>query len=119
MAPWMTVVLAVFLSVVGVTSITPMFPSFNRPHWLRGSFGDFFVGLVGLANFGFGISVVVWSFTEISWYIDIALVFGAFVVSSIVYLFLPAIIRFTLFGPLISGVWLTVLHNTVWFHKGH
>ena len=118
MQPEVTISIGVFLGVVGVMSAQPMFSILNRPNLFRGKWGEIFFFVVTSAVWFFGLSLVVWSFTKVTWYINIPLLIGAFILSGvIIYPLLPGFLRATAVGPIFSGIGLAVLHNWTWFSK--
>ena len=61
------------------------------------------------------VSLVIWSFKEVTWYINILVIVGSVAVFSYVYNFLPMILRESALGPILAFVGLLVLHYIVWF----
>jgi len=117
MRPEFVIALTVFLFVVGTASAQPMFSRLNRPNVFRSGLGEFVFFLVTSAFWIFGFSLAVWSFSKITWYINVPVIIGSFIASSLLFHFLPVILRESAFGPLISAVGLILLNSWAWFEQ--
>lgn len=114
MQPEIVIVVAACLCCLGVLSAEPMFPISNRPEIFRGS-GQILFAAVNFAITVSSLSLLIWSFTKITWYVNIGLIVGALFGAAIVFQFLPAILRESAIGPFVSAIGLIVLHNWAWF----
>lgn len=111
--------LIVFLSAclvsLGVFSSNPMFTISNRPAIFRGGWGAPFFGLVIMGIMLGTVSLAIWSFKEVIWYINILVIVGSIAVFSYVYSLLPTMLRESALGPILAFIGLLVLHYIVWF----
>jgi hypothetical protein len=114
-APELILILTVFLFVFGVHSTTKCIPILDRPGLFLGRWGEGFFLAVCLSIPLLTLSLVVWSFIQITWYVNIMLLIGTAVVASIALYFLPVILVFSALGPIISTIGLIILHNIAWF----
>jgi hypothetical protein len=109
------VFLGTCLVSLGVFSANPMFPIYNRPAIFRGGWGAPFFALITMGIMLGAISLLIWSFKEVTWYINILVIAGSVAVFSFVYGLLPSILRESAFGPLLAFGGLLVLHYIAWF----
>jgi hypothetical protein len=107
------VVLGTCLVSLGVFSANPMFPIYNRPKIFRGGWGAPFFAIVTTGITLSALLLLVWSFKEVTWYINILVIIGSITVFSYVYGFLPIILRESAFGPLLAFLGLLVLQYVV------
>jgi hypothetical protein len=115
MRPELIVFLAVVFSCLGVYTTNPMFPRSNRPEVFRGKWGEtFFTGIVFSILIGGG-SLLIWSFLNVTWYINILLIAGSLAVFMYVYPFFPIVLTGTAVGSIISAIALLFLSNWAWF----
>jgi hypothetical protein len=113
--PELIVFLAVWLCFLGVYSAAPMFPAFNRPVLFRSRRGELLFFAVNTTVIIASLSLLLWSFLHITWYIDLLLIVGSGAIFSGVYRFLPPILTCSAFGPIVSALGLLFLHNFAWF----
>ena len=105
----------VFFVWLGVSSANPMFPRFNRPSIFRGTWGEPFFGLVTLSILAGAISLLVWSFANITWYVNLLVLVGALVISENLVRVLPAFFVGSALAPVVAATGLVILHNLAWF----
>jgi hypothetical protein len=113
MRPELIVFLAVIFSCLGVHTTNPMFPVSNRPQVLRGKWGEtFFIGIMSSILTG-GASLLIWSFINVTWYVNILLIVGSLAV--FVYPLLPIVLTGSAVGSIVSAIALLFLSNWAWF----
>ena len=91
-----------------------MFPRFNRPEVFRGRWGELLFGIVTLFIFLGGISTLVWSFLNITWYVSLLVIIVAFAVSIPMIQFLPALFTGSALSPIAAAIGLLALHYVAW-----
>ena len=109
------VALGVFLAWLGMYSIGDMVPRINRPRIFRGKWGEGAFGGMALSVAIFSVSMLVWSFLHIAWYINVPILIGALVVSILAVKFLPIIFVDSVLAPITAAFGLAILHYIAWF----
>lgn len=105
----------VFFSCLGVMSAEPMFPLINRPVIFRGKWGEWFFTLVTALIFLGALSLLIWSFLNVTWYVNLLVLVGSFLLSAFAIQLLPPFLIHSAFGPSIAAVGLIALHHLAWF----
>lgn len=112
-AEWL-VILSSCCWALGMYTVRPILPIYNRPEIYRGTWGTLFFTIV-TAGITFGsISLLIWSFLNVKWYITILLVIGSLFVFALLYRFIPLIIRESAFGSIIAFVGFVILNYAAW-----
>ena len=108
------VLLSVFFVCLGVYTANPMFPRHNRPEIFRGTWGEAFFGMITLVILLGGLWTLVRSFLNITWYINLILLVGAFSLSTVAVRLLPALFTATALAPIMGVVGLVFVHYFLW-----
>lgn len=103
-----------FAFCVGALSVRPMLERFNRPAIFLGGWGESFFGALRLVIIPGSISLVVWSFIHVTWYVAAGLLVGGAVAGSFACRTFPLPFM-TALGPILSGAIIIVLHRLTWF----
>lgn len=112
--PEIIVITGSFASYMSARSTNPMFAEYNRPLIFSGKWGvPFFFALTALI-FILSLSLLVWSFIEITWYVNICLIIGALSLSTYIYRFIPNFITGSALGPILSVILLDFLNYLAW-----
>lgn len=115
MRPELTICAAVWFCGLGVFSAAPMFPAINRPGLFRGRWGELLFLAINTTVIGSSVSLLLWSFLNVTWYITILVIVGSGSIFSVVYRFLPPILVCSALAPFVSAVGLLFLHRFTWF----
>lgn len=119
MEPELRIILSTVFTSIGQTTLKPMFhPTHGecyRPGIFIGKWGEAFLSAIGFLYVVLPISLLVWSFINVIWYMVIVLVIGSFVVSKSLMLIFPRLLLSTVISPLLSLAFLCCLHNSAWF----
>lgn len=96
--------------------MNPMFPDYNRPGIFSGKWGNaFFMGL-GFWLMVLPLILLIWSFINITWYINVFLIAGSFAVTDICLRLFRNILLSTAFSPILSFIVLAILNAIAWLN---
>src|SRR5712691_10420621 len=102
MRPELTPLLLGALAFIAASSATPMFERWNRPELFRGKGGELLFGVMNLLILGGSISLLVWSFMHVTWYVAAGLIIAGVVVGRVAIRALPLVFMSAL-GPLLAA----------------
>ena len=115
MRPELLVALAVFFSYMGASTASPMFSQDNCPKFFSGSGGQgLFMAVNSVIVLG-SLSLLVWSFLHVSWYINVLILLGAMALTQSILRVLPTKFVRSAAAPVCAAVALCVLHRAAWF----
>lgn len=107
------IIVGTLLTLLGVNTSNVMFPYYNRPKIFRGKWGNLFFFVINTGIILGTMSLLIWSFKEVTWYISVFLIFGCVLFFSLIFHFLPIFLRSAL-GPIFSSLGLLILHYIMW-----
>lgn len=114
MKPELVISLGTTLVAFGVSTLNPMFPTYNRPRIFRGKWGELLFFFIATFYFIGAISLLIWSFMNISWYVNILVIAGTLTLFSFLFNLIPSVIRMTAIGPIIAFWGLLIMHYVLW-----
>jgi hypothetical protein len=114
MNPEITPLLVGLFAYIGAASATPMFEPFNRPEIFRRGFGEALFGVLNLIIFIGSVSLIVWSFIHVTWYVAAGLLVAGVVAGTFACRIMPLFLMSAM-GPLIAGLAILSLHYLAWF----
>ncbi len=91
-----------------------MIERWNRPELFRGKAGELLFGVANLLVIFGSISLIVWSFMHVTWYVAAGLMIAGVVVGRVAVSVLPFVFMSAL-GPLLAAGGIIVLHYIAWF----
>lgn len=116
MNPTMIFILTMFTASIGQVSILPMMPMHNRPLIFMGQTGDKRFHLLQMAMIVLTLSMVVWSFINVGFFLTVILAIVCLLICPIIIrLVFPALFLATALAPIVSAVGLFIINIAVWF----
>jgi hypothetical protein len=113
MKPTIVPLLVGFAFSVGAFSAEPMIERFNRPAMFREKWGEAFFYALGFTTLTGSVSLVVWSFIHVTWYIAMGLLVTGGIAATLACRWLP-IPFMTALGPILAAMNILVLHYWAW-----
>lgn len=99
-----------FFFYLGIRTFIEVNPRYNRPEILRNELFFFFVSTLMLFSY---VGFVIWSFFRITWYINILILFGSFIVSALLFKMIPAVFAHSALGLIVPAIVIPLLYYIV------